>query len=185
MQLLETARLLLSPETEPLPPPMLETLHRLYVDELEGDEFTIEALEQEVLFDVHLARNHLGRHFGRPAVYLKSNGSRIGHCVFLPRLCTPTELFPIRAPSESPHQSSIEVEIGWAIAKSYRNQGYATEAARALIHYGIAELGLARVVAFTEASNAASLKVMQHVGMRIGRNLDSNDVVGVIDRLPT
>ena len=181
MRVLETPRLLLSPAIEPLSLPALEQVHRLYVDELDGQGLTLEVLEQEIQFDVHLSQNDLGAHFGRPAVHLKQNRQRIGHCVFLPRLCTPAELSPVLPSAHLSPYSSTEIELGWAIATSYRNQGYATEVARALIHYGFTELGLARLIAFTEADNAASLKVMHHVGMKIGHHLDTNGVVGLIE----
>ena len=154
----------------------------LYVDELEGGSLTMAAFEQEILFDVHLAHNTLGQHFGRPAIVLKATGRRIGHCVFLPRLCTPAELSPGIAGSASALGSSIEAEIGWAISDRYRHQGYATEAAHALVAYGLAELGLVRLVAFTDKANAASLKVMQKLGMRVDLCLGTGEMIGVIEK---
>jgi RimJ/RimL family protein N-acetyltransferase len=182
MRVLDTSRLVLSPTTEPMSQDALETVYRTYINEREGGSLTMDALEQEILFDVHLAQNTLGQHFGRPAILIKATGRRIGHCVFLPRLCTPAELSSVIAfPTPLPC-SSIEAEIGWAISHQYRNQGYATEAAHALVAYGFAELGLARLVAFTEKTNAASLKVMQNLGMRIGQCLDTAEVIGVIEK---
>ena len=43
-----------------------------------------------------------------------------------------------------------EVGLYWAVAPERRGNGYATEAARAVIDHGFAELGLARIVATTE-----------------------------------
>jgi RimJ/RimL family protein N-acetyltransferase len=143
---------------------------------------TMDALEQEVRFDLHLAQNALGQQFGRPAILIKATSRRIGHCVFLPRLCTPAELYPVSAQSAPAVCSSIEVEIGWAISDRYRNQGYATEAAQALVAYGCADLGLARLVAFTDKANAASLKVMQKLGMRIGHCRGTDEMIGVIEK---
>jgi RimJ/RimL family protein N-acetyltransferase len=181
MRVLETPRLLLGTDTGPISRAELEAAYRIYVEELEGETLTIAAFEQEVQFDLHLAQNSLGQHFGRPAIIIKETNRQIGHCVFLPRLCTPAELSAVISPTGSVQRSSIEAEIGWAISERYRNQGYATEAAQALVAYGLAEVHLARVVAFTEQDNYASLKVMRKLGMRIGQYLDTNILVGVIE----
>ncbi|NIV36970.1 MAG: GNAT family N-acetyltransferase [Anaerolineae bacterium] len=57
-------------------------------------------------------------------------------------------------------------EVGWALAAEYRGQGYATEAARALLDYGFASLDLHRIHADTNSDNVASLRVMERLGMR-------------------
>jgi RimJ/RimL family protein N-acetyltransferase len=57
-------------------------------------------------------------------------------------------------------------EVGWALAAEYRGQGYATEAARALIDFGFAYLGLHRIHADTNSDNLSSLRVMERLGMR-------------------
>ncbi len=63
-----------------------------------------------------------------------------------------------------------EVGLYWAVAPEHRGNGYATEAARAVIDHGFAELGLARMVATTERDNLASIAVMRRLGMRVERN---------------
>ena len=182
MRVLETPRLRLAPITQPMSQDALETVYRIYVTEMDGGSLTMDALEQEVRFDVHLAQNTLGQQFGRPAILIKATSRRIGHGVCLPRLCTPAELYPVSAQAAPAVCSSIEVEIGWAISDRYRNQGYATEAAQALVAYGFADLGLARLVAFTDKANAASLKVMQKLGMRIGHCRGTDEMIGVIEK---
>jgi RimJ/RimL family protein N-acetyltransferase len=57
------------------------------------------------------------------------------------------------------------VEIGWRLAAAHWNQGYATEAARAALAHGFAELNLAEIVSFTAVENAASRRVMEKLGM--------------------
>lgn len=56
--------------------------------------------------------------------------------------------------------------IGWALGIGHRGQGYATEAARALMGYGFEALGLHRIYAKTSSANAASWGVMERLGMR-------------------
>ena len=46
------------------------------------------------------------------------------------------------------------VEIGWRLPRALWGQGYATEAARAWLDHGFAELGLAEIVAFTDPGHA-------------------------------
>lgn len=57
-----------------------------------------------------------------------------------------------------------ELEIGWAIAHPWWGHGYATEAAAACLALAW-RLGFGEVVAFTQAQNAASERVMQKLGM--------------------
>lgn len=57
-------------------------------------------------------------------------------------------------------------EIGWALGVEYRGQGYATEAARALMDYGFNSLGLHRIHADTSSDNLASWRIMERLGMR-------------------
>jgi RimJ/RimL family protein N-acetyltransferase len=59
-----------------------------------------------------------------------------------------------------------QAEIGWAIGVEHRGQGYATEAARALVAYGVALLGLHRIHADTSTDNLASWRIMERLGMR-------------------
>jgi RimJ/RimL family protein N-acetyltransferase len=57
------------------------------------------------------------------------------------------------------------VEIGWRLAQTYWNQGYATEAARAALKFGFIELGLPEIVSFTVPANRASRRVMEKLDM--------------------
>jgi RimJ/RimL family protein N-acetyltransferase len=58
-----------------------------------------------------------------------------------------------------------QAEIGWALGIEYRGQGFATEAASALVDYGFASLGLHRIQAETSAANPDSWGVMERLGM--------------------
>lgn len=64
------------------------------------------------------------------------------------------------------HHDIQEWEVGWAIHSAHWGKGYATEAARALIHFAFTELQVHRVVAFCNAHNTASVRVMEKLGMR-------------------
>lgn len=58
------------------------------------------------------------------------------------------------------------VEIGWRLDSRYWRQGYALEAARAVLRHGFTELGLEQIVAFTVPANRPSQALMQRLGMQ-------------------
>jgi RimJ/RimL family protein N-acetyltransferase len=58
------------------------------------------------------------------------------------------------------------VEIGWRLTRAYWGQGYATEAARAVLDDGFGRLALDEIVAFTLPANERSRRVMERLGMR-------------------
>src|SRR5688500_11943555 len=57
-------------------------------------------------------------------------------------------------------------EIGWIFHPRYQGQGYATEAAAALLQYGFESLQVHRVIATCQPENAASWRVMEKLGMQ-------------------
>ena len=57
------------------------------------------------------------------------------------------------------------VEIGWRFAREFWGNGYATEAAGAVMEYAFAQLSLTEGVSFTSRSNARSRRVMARIGM--------------------
>jgi RimJ/RimL family protein N-acetyltransferase len=58
------------------------------------------------------------------------------------------------------------VEVAWRLAADFWGHGYATEAARAAVDYGFAELRLRQIVSFTVPANTRSRRVMERLGMR-------------------
>lgn len=63
---------------------------------------------------------------------------------------------------DEPHQRA---ELGYWLGVPYWGQGYATEAARAMIKYGFETLGLHRIYASYVPTNVASGRVLQKIGM--------------------
>ena len=59
-----------------------------------------------------------------------------------------------------------EWEIGWTVDWRYWGRGYATEGARAMLGFAFETLRVHRVVAFCNANNRASQRVMQKLGMQ-------------------
>jgi RimJ/RimL family protein N-acetyltransferase len=58
------------------------------------------------------------------------------------------------------------VEIGWRFLRRHWGHGYATEAARPLLHYGLTVCGLDRIVSIRHVDNIASQRVMEKLGLR-------------------
>ena len=61
------------------------------------------------------------------------------------------------------------VEIGWRLARTHWQHGYATEAARAVLAFGFERVELARLVSVHAVGNDASGNVMRKIGMHLDR----------------
>jgi len=61
------------------------------------------------------------------------------------------------------------VEIGWRLGKAFWGHGIATEAARAVLRFGLVDRGLERIVSIAQIGNDASPRIMQKLGMHLER----------------
>jgi RimJ/RimL family protein N-acetyltransferase len=89
--------------------------------------------------------------FGLYRVELKDGGQPLGICGLIKR-----------AGLDDP-------DLGFAFMPQFRGQGYAVEAARAVLGYGRKILGMQRVVAITSPDNQDSIKLLQRIGFRFER----------------
>lgn len=72
-------------------------------------------------------------------------------------------------------------EIGYTLSRHFWGQGYAPEAAEALLQLGFEKLQLMRIFAFHDEENPASGRVMEKIGMAIeGRVKNSRIAKGKI-----
>jgi RimJ/RimL family protein N-acetyltransferase len=62
-----------------------------------------------------------------------------------------------------------DIEIAWFLARSAWGNGYATEAARAVLAHAFAQLHVPRVYALIDRENARSIGVANRLGMRYDR----------------
>ena len=60
-----------------------------------------------------------------------------------------------------------EADIGYELSSDHWGQGYATEAARAIVRFGFEELKVHRIWAWCIADNAASARVLEKLGMQL------------------
>jgi len=56
--------------------------------------------------------------------------------------------------------------LDWILNKAYRNQGYASEAASAVLDFAFKNLRIDKVYAQCDVNNPASFKVMRKIGMK-------------------
>jgi RimJ/RimL family protein N-acetyltransferase len=91
------------------------------------------------------------RSFSLYAVELKHSGEFIGFLGLI-------------TPSFQAHFTPA-IEIGWRLASKHWNKGYATEGAKAVLHYGFTQLHLDEIVSFTVVNNHASRRVMEKIGL--------------------
>ena len=62
-------------------------------------------------------------------------------------------------------------EVGWKLDPSVWGRGYATEAGEAAVSYGFERLGVPRVVSIVHPENAASIRVMDRLGIHPWREV--------------
>lgn len=62
-----------------------------------------------------------------------------------------------------------DIEIAWIFNAAYHGQGYATEAARAVMDYALGQLRIDRLYALIDRFNAPSIAVANRLSMRYDR----------------
>ncbi|MGB2694113.1 MAG: GNAT family protein [Dehalococcoidia bacterium] len=72
-------------------------------------------------------------------------------------------------------ENDWEADIGYELAPEYWGNGYATEAARALVDMGFREWGLHRISSWCIADNVASARVLERLGLRLEGRLREAD----------
>jgi RimJ/RimL family protein N-acetyltransferase len=189
LQALETERLVL----RPFVPADLPEAHRILDVELaeadlggEGAK-TLEArsrwLQWTILGYEQQARLHQPP-YGERAVALRQTGELIGAAGYVPCLDAYGQI-PSLAAGRSGGLTWTELGLFYALAPAHRRQGYAAEAARALVRNAFDRLRLGRLIATTGRDNAGSIGVMRKLGMRIETNPGPQppwmQVVGVLE----
>jgi RimJ/RimL family protein N-acetyltransferase len=164
MPALETARLFI----RPFGADDLDPIHRI-LNEAFGETPHAERrhwLEWSTMNYTALARLYQPP-YGDRAIVIKSSNTLIGSVGLVPCF-GPFDTLPyFRERSSVPPGDLFTSEMGlfWALDAAYRGQGYATEAARALIDFAFADLALKRIVAMTDTQYRLAA-VMQRLGDR-------------------
>lgn len=120
---------------------------------------------------------------GDRLIELKDSGAFVGACG-IANLWLPMAQLPSFGCQENSRMQA-EVTLMWAVLPELWGNGYAPEAAQALIDVLFEQANLQRVVATTEHDNLASQRVMEKVGMRVEKNPFPDpfwfEVVGIIE----
>jgi len=66
-----------------------------------------------------------------------------------------------------------DVDIGFALLPGFWGQGYAYEAAAAVMEYGKEALGLKRIVAITNPENHSSIRLLEKLGLKFDRMIQA------------
>ncbi len=93
------------------------------------------------------------RPFYKLAVVLKNGGDLIGSCNLSDAVL-----------------GGAAANIGWHYGYRFRNNGYATEAARVLLDFGFEFIKVSEIFADCFADNQASIRIMEKIGMTSHRN---------------
>lgn len=64
-----------------------------------------------------------------------------------------------------------ELEIGYWIAKEFWGNGYAIEAASALLNRGVEQLGLTRLISLIQKENTRSINIANKNGMHLEKEV--------------
>ncbi|MCG8503262.1 MAG: GNAT family N-acetyltransferase [Sphingomonadales bacterium] len=89
--------------------------------------------------------------FGMYVTVLKETGAAVGSCGLARR------------------DGLDDVDIGFAFLSAYRDRGYAHEAARAVMAHARDDIGLSRIVAITDPTNARSAHLLEKLGLAFER----------------
>jgi RimJ/RimL family protein N-acetyltransferase len=104
-------------------------------------------------------------HYGERAVVLRETGKIIGAVGIVPYLEPFNWVAAFKRAADDP--ATAEVGLFWAIAPAHQNNGFASEAARALVKYLFTHEKLGRIIATTGYENRPSQHVMRKLGMTI------------------
>ena|SRR3990167_10173176 len=108
--------------------------------------------------DYHI-KDYKKNGFSMGSVYLKNTNTFIGRAGLFYYI--------------HPDGSKPDVEMGYVLHKAYWNQGYATELAHALIHWGFTHLNIDKLIALTREDNNQSKRVLEKVGMHYVKKIRS------------
>lgn len=90
---------------------------------------------------------------GYCVVELKTSGVPVGTCGLLKR------------------DTLQDFDIGYSTLEQFSGNGYAFEAASALMQFGRTELGLKRIIGFTSPTNAKSAHLLEKLGLSFERTM--------------
>ena len=159
---LETQRLVLRPQTLDDLPFIQRSMNTARVMQFLGGK---PRPEEDVANGLTLDIEAFGKGDWRKWMIWRRDGDcRIGVC----------GLFNMRSKA-APAALQGQTEIGWTLAEDYWGQGFATEAARAVLSYAFDRLALPVVYSQTSDSNGPSTRMMHRLGFSARPELGYHD----------
>jgi len=153
---LETKRLVLRPMLEA----DIEALLLIFTDPKVMASFGVDLFTREQM--AHWLKRNLDHQdefsYGLFSVILKETGELIGDCGL------------------EQMEDQGAAELGYDFRSDFWNQGYATEAARAVRDYAFDVLQLPRLISLIRVGNLASKRVAEKVGMTLAEELTPYDI---------
>ncbi|WP_189536940.1 GNAT family N-acetyltransferase [Paludibacterium paludis] len=153
MIVLETPRLTLS-ELGPEDAAFIFALmnDKTFVDNI-GDRGLRTGEDARVFIETRIMPCYTRHRHGLWRVSLKDGGGAIGICGLL-------------------YRDALDVtDVGYALLPAFTGQGLGFEAARACVEYGRLALGKTRIVGLADPGNAASVRILEKLGMRYRRHV--------------
>lgn len=147
MFVLETERLRL----RPLKLTDVQNLMKIFSDPIAMEHYPGTKSEQEA--KEWIEWNHSNYHsfnVGLWAVELRSTGEFIGQCGIVPQKI----------------EGEMLMEIGYLFIRDHWSNGYATEAAKACLNYGISKCKFPKVISLIDPANQPSVAVATRIGMQ-------------------
>ena len=154
--ILETPRLLLGEFTEADAPLIFmlnadpEVVKYIHEPVLEDEAAALDVI-RNIILPQYLLK------LGRWAVFIKATHQFIGWCglKYRPEL--------------------DEIDLGYRLIKSAWGQGFATEAAKACLNYGLNTLQLNKIIGRAHVDNTASIQVLEKIGMQFLKSEEIDD----------
>lgn len=145
---IETTRLRLRQLTPADAAFMLELLNEPAFITNVADRHVRTLAQAEAFLEERIRSSYREFGFGFYAIERKEEGGPIGIAGFIKR------------------EALDDVDIGYSLLARYTGQGFAYEAAAALLDYGKARLQLPRIVAITAPFNTRSIRLLEKLGMK-------------------
>jgi len=142
----------------------IDDMLKIFTDENVMKSFGLQSFSQEQMKKwVDRNLDHQNKYeYGLFSVILKSNQELIGDCGL----------------EHTEFEEKPCVEIGYDFLSKYWNQGYATEAAKAVKDYAIGKLNIDTKVicSFIRKNNKASQRVSEKIGMQKAKEYEAHDI---------
>src|SRR6266567_5258722 len=146
---LETARLILRHFTDGDLVPFMAYRNDPVVAKYQGWEGISEAEALAFIEEQKMVQPGVPGQWFQIAIELKETGALAGDCAL-----------------KINEHDERQAEIGYTVARAYQGKGIASEGVSRILDYTFRTLELHRVIAITDCENAASIALLERLGMR-------------------